>query len=211
MKCAAEEMTLSLCSPLCVSAMLEVRGPGAQIVPSPVGGNAEDVRALLSGGGARLENAVIHALVLALGIEPAQGLVEFASAPGGGDFFQQRRGLRQILPQGVHQRLRRPEKHAAVPVEISGRDELLGALPSPAFRESCARAMTPPLIVDAGLDVSVSGLGAGGLDAHDDDVFSGRGQRDAGLQILAELLLILRSPDRRETVRAPPSGCGDAE
>ncbi len=48
-------MTLSLCWP-CAMRCSKVCGPGTEVVPSPVGGNAEDVRAFFSGCGARFEN-----------------------------------------------------------------------------------------------------------------------------------------------------------
>ena len=108
--------------------VLVERGPGAEIVPTELGGNAIEIGEVLALGGARLEDGVVDGDVFALGIEGAKDLVELRRAVGGGDGFEQRRGLRQVLADGVGQGARRPEEHAGVPVVVARGDKLLGAV-----------------------------------------------------------------------------------
>src|SRR5271165_6563304 len=105
--------------------MFVKRSPRTQIVPSKAGRDAVDTRLTFALGRARLQHSVIDADVLAPGIEPGKCLLEAASAIARGNFIQQRRGLRQMLAERVRQRLRAPDEHSAVPVEIACPDELL--------------------------------------------------------------------------------------
>ncbi len=108
--------------------VLVERGPGAEVVPSEIGGDAVEAGGMLALGGARLEHGIVHADVLALGIELLEGGVELLRPPAFGDLLEIGRGLREVLAQRVGERARAPDEHAGVPEIISGGDELFRLL-----------------------------------------------------------------------------------
>src|ERR1700683_4148642 len=67
----------------------------------------------------RFQHRIVDADIFALRIQPAKSVGKLARAKAGGNFFQDRRGLRKMLAQRISQRARAPQKHAAVPEIIS--------------------------------------------------------------------------------------------
>ena len=104
--------------------MFVQRGPGAEVVPSEIGGQAEDMRLYFSLGRAGFENGIVDADVFALRIKLAKRVRELARAIGGGNPFQQHCGLRKMLTQRIRQRVGAPEKHPAVPEIVARLDKL---------------------------------------------------------------------------------------
>ena len=95
-----------------------------------------------------------------------------------------------MLAHGVHQRLRRPQEHSAVPVVVAGGQKFVGALLIWLFGKATdtIQAITQLL---ASLDISVSRFGTVRSDAHHDDVLASGGQLDAISQDLVEVPFIL--------------------
>src|ERR1019366_6707849 len=102
-------------------------GPGAEVVPSEIGGQTEDARLAFSLGGPRLQHRIVDADVFALRVELTKSVGELARAIGGGNLFEERSGVRKVLTQRVRQRVGAPEKHAAVPEVVARVEELLGS------------------------------------------------------------------------------------
>ena len=125
-----------------------------------------------------------------LGYSRAKDLVELRRAVGGGDGFQQRSGLRQVLAHGVGQGARRPQEHARVPVVVARGHKLFGAVLVGLLDKAAHVEGGIVLGQVAGFDVAVAGLCAGGLDAQHHDVFAGGGHGDAFLQGLEEARLV---------------------
>ena len=142
-------------------------------------------------GGTRFQNGVVHALVLTLGIEPAQGFVEAAWCPRWRRSFPAARRL----PADIAARHSPASGPTTGTFRCSSRNSRRQETARrPLFRGFSRKRRTRmhfALIRGAGLDIPVSGFGAGGLNAHHHDVLSRGGQRNSGLQILAELLLFL--------------------
>src|ERR1017187_5225246 len=103
------------------------RGPGAEVVPSEVGRQAEDARLGFSRGGTRLQHRVVDAYVFALRVELTKRVGELARAIGGGNSFEERSGVGKMLAQRVRQRVGAPEKHAAVPEVVTRVKKLPGS------------------------------------------------------------------------------------
>src|SRR5256885_265330 len=113
----------------------------------------------------RLSYGVIHADVFALGIKLAESLLKSSRAESRGDLFQIGHSLGKMFAQGMRQGLRAPDEHAAVPVVMARIQKFLGALGVGLFRKAPHAQDTAPGAL-AGLNVAVTGLGAGRLDAH---------------------------------------------
>src|SRR6202521_1375456 len=75
--------------------------PRTQIVPTERSRQTKHVPALFAFRRARFEHGIVHADVFALGIQPSESGGKLARAEGGGNLFEQRRGFRQMLAQGV--------------------------------------------------------------------------------------------------------------
>src|ERR1019366_1032784 len=73
--------------------VLVQRGPGAEVVPSEVGGQTEDARLGFSLGRAGLEDRIVDADVFALRVELSKSFRELARAIGGGNLFEERSGV----------------------------------------------------------------------------------------------------------------------
>src|SRR5581483_485552 len=109
-------------------------------------------------------------------IVPREYRIKPARSEGCRDTFEVRCAVGQVLAQGIHQRSRTPDEHAAVPEIISRIDEFLGAL---RIRFFC-KAMHPKhttAYAASGLDIAVTGLRPRWLDPHYDDVFARRSNR----------------------------------
>ena len=145
---------------------------------------------MLALGGARLQNRVVDGDVFALGIRGVENLFAVRRAPGGGDGFKQRSGLRQVLADRVGQRARRPDEDAGVPVVVARCHKLLGAVLVGFFDKAAhvERGVVAGQI--AGFDVAVSGFGARGLDAQHHHILAGGGHGNALLQRLEEARLV---------------------
>src|SRR6202521_1900319 len=96
-------------------AVLMQRSPGTEVVPSEVGGQTDDAGLRFSLGRARLQHRIVDADVFALRVELPKSLGELARAISGCNCFEKRFGVRKVLAQRVSERIRAPEKHAAVP------------------------------------------------------------------------------------------------
>ena len=145
---------------------------------------------MLALGRARLEHSVVDGDVFAFGIEGAKDLFELGSSVGGGDFFEQRSGLRQMLAHGIRQRARRPEKHAGVPEVIARGNELLGPVQVGLLGKAAYVQRSLVAGIVAGLNVAVAGFRTGGLDAQHHHVVTGRGQGDGFVERLQEARLV---------------------
>src|ERR1700704_664043 len=97
--------------------------PRAQIVPTEIGGQAENVSLALAFRRARFEHSVIDADVLAFRILPAKRGRKLSRAVGSGNLLEQECGLRKMLPKRGGQCACTPQKHAAVPKIIPSLDE----------------------------------------------------------------------------------------
>src|ERR1700687_1328437 len=153
--------------------VLMQRGPGAEVVPSEVGGQTEDVRLAFSLGRAGFENRIVDADVFALRIELSKSVRELARAISGGNFFEKRSGVGKMLAQRVRERIGAPEKHAAVPEVVARVEKLPGRGGIWLFGEA-AHAREALLVGHTGLNIAVAGFGASRADAeHHDAVFRG--------------------------------------
>src|SRR6478672_8163536 len=83
---------------------------------------------MLALGRPGLQNSIVNADVLALGVETGKRFVEVSGAPCGGDLLKIRRGFREVFTQSAGERACAPHKNAAVPVVISRSHKLLGPL-----------------------------------------------------------------------------------
>src|SRR5208337_1440104 len=102
------------------------RGPGAEVVPSEIGGQTEDARLAFSLGGARLQNCIVDADVFALRVMLSKSVRELARAISGGNLFEERSGVGKMLAQRVGERIGAPEKHTAVPEVVARVEKLPG-------------------------------------------------------------------------------------
>src|ERR1051326_8903065 len=94
-----------------------------------------------------------------------------------------RRGLGQVLADGICERACTPDEHAAVPEIIFGFQEFLGLFRVGLLGETAdtskrfSRRLSGLL---AGFDVTVSGFGSRGLNTHDDHVGPARAETGYG-------------------------------
>src|SRR5262249_20718226 len=112
------------------------RCPRTEIVPAKIGVQAEQIGRMLAFSRPWFKDGVVNADVFALGIKLREFLWEGFCAPGGSNFFQERRGLRKMLAQGQGKSARAPDKHSAVPVIIALSDKLFSPLQIRFFREA---------------------------------------------------------------------------
>ena len=82
-------------------AVLVKRRPGAEIIPSEIGGNAENARLALSLGRARLQHCIVDADVFAFRVELAKSIFKIASSVGSGDLFEKRSRVGKMLAQRI--------------------------------------------------------------------------------------------------------------
>src|ERR1700722_17138772 len=136
-----------------------------------------------------LKDGVVHADVFALRIELAEARRELSRAICGGDLFEQTGGLREMFAQRIRQGARAPQKHAAIPKIISSRNEVSSVRRIRLFRKP-ANSQRSTLWRTAHFDVTVASFGSSGLDADDDDVFTGGRNLNALLQSFAKALFI---------------------
>src|SRR6185312_8033351 len=102
-----------------------------------------------------------------------------------------------MFTHSVHQGLRAPDEHAAVPVVVAGGYELFRFFGVRLFREA-AYPQDARLVWVAGLDVSITGLSPRGLYAHHDNILPRSSDLYGEFQISAKLLLISDHVVRRE-------------
>src|SRR5271157_3639322 len=159
------------------------RGPGAEVVPSEIGGQTEDARLAFSPGGSRLQHRVVDADVFALQVELAKSVRELARAISRGNLFEERSGVGKVLAQRVRKRVGAPEKHAAVPEivarveKLSGRGEIR-LLGETAHAEK-ALVIGRASLVWPRLHIAVTSFRASRADTEDNKVFSRRGDFDS--------------------------------
>src|SRR5262249_23721790 len=139
----------------------------------------------------------INADALALGIQARELGRKLFCAPGGSDLFEVRRALREVLAQSLAQGSRAPDEHPAVPEIIACGEELIGTLLIGFLREAHHTYQLRVQLV-AGLDIAVTGLGAGGLNAHDHDVVCLLRYFDSPSNDLMKLLLVADDMVRRK-------------
>src|SRR5580698_2002025 len=159
------------------------RSPRPQIVPAEAGGQANNVGLLLASRRKRFKDGIVNADVLALGIQATKYLTKLLASEPRRNFFQNGRRLRQLPPQSIDERARTPQKHAAIPVVVSGLQKFGGALGA-WFLGEAPHAQSAVSSGGASFNVSVTSFGASRSNANDDNVGSRPGDSYAFLQEL---------------------------
>src|SRR6185312_14546436 len=94
-----------------------------------------------------------------------------------------------MLSQSTGERSRAPHEDAAIPVIISGGHKLFRALLVRLFRKPFYPEQLR-LKLFSGLNISITGFGAGGLYSHDHNMVLTRGKFDGALKYLAKLFFV---------------------
>src|ERR1700674_4798461 len=174
---------------LCYAVLMQ-RSPGAEVVPSEVGGQTEDAGLRFSLGRSRLQHRIVDADVFAPRIQLSKSVRELARAISGCNFFEKESGLGKMLAQRVRECVGAPEKHAAVPEVVARVEKLPGQAKIRLLREAAHAQRQSPLAIErallgrsslgrTGFNIAIAGFGASRADAEHNDVFSRCGNLDS--------------------------------
>src|SRR5208337_3316140 len=102
-KCAVTRDQIAVRRFLLRNLMLMERRPRPEIVPAEISRQTEQIRSPFALGRTWLQDSVVNADILALGIQTAKRAAKTARAVSGGNLFENGRRLWQVLAQGIGQ------------------------------------------------------------------------------------------------------------
>src|SRR5580700_10434183 len=168
--------------------MLVQRGPGAEVVPAKIRGQAEDISGLFAFRRPGLKNRVVDADVFGFWIELAECRRKPSRAKRIGDLFEQTGGLGEMFTQCVDEGARLPQKYTAIPKIISRPDELACPGRVRLFRKPTNTQSS--VVGRARLDVTVASLSPSRPNADHYNVLAGGRDLNAALQSFTKALFI---------------------